>query len=64
MKTMTALFPCLKHLDILVRPFTMSSGESWYELLVLHNMMFLKDEKRYKSCARHSTCYTLSPPIS
>ena len=64
MKTLIALFPCLKQLAILIRPFAISSGESWYKLLVPHNITtFLKDEKQCKSWARHSTCSTLSPPI-
>ena len=64
MKTLIALFPCLKQLAILIRPFAISSGESWYKLLVPHNIItFLKDEIRRKSWTCHSTCYTLSPPI-
>ena len=38
MKTLIALFPCLKQLTILIRPFAISSGESWYKLLVPHNI--------------------------
>ena len=64
MKTLIALCSCLKQLAILIRPFAISSGESWYKLLVPHNIItFLKDEKQCKSWARHSTCSTLSPPI-
>ena len=45
MKTLIALFPCLKQLAILITPFALSSGESWYKLLVPHNIItFLKDE--------------------
>ena len=58
------IVPCLKQLAILMRPFAISSGESWYKLLVPHNITtFLKDEKRHKSYPRHSTCSTLSPLI-
>ena len=64
MKTLISLFPCLKQLPILIRPFAISSGESLYKLLLPHNIItFLKDERRRKSWARHSTCCTLSPPI-
>ena len=64
MKTLIALFPCLKQLAILIRQFAISSGESCYKLLVPHNIItFLKDEKQRKSWAHHSTCYTLWPPI-
>ena len=63
-KTLMALFPCLKQLAIFIRPFAISSGESWFKLFEPHNIItFLKDVKRRKSCARHSTCCTLSPPI-
>ena len=64
MKTLIALFPCLKQLTNFIRPFAISSGESWYKSLVPHNITtFLKDQKRHKSCAGHSTCCTLLPPI-
>ena len=64
MKTLIELFPCLKQLAILIRPFAISSGESWCKLLVSHNITtFLKDEKICKLCSRHSTCCTLSPLI-
>ena len=44
-KTLIATFPCLKQLTILIRPFAVSSGASWYKLLVPHNIItFLKDE--------------------
>ena len=50
METLIALFPCLKQLAILIRLFAISSGESWYKLLVPHNIIiFLKDEKQRKS---------------
>ena len=38
MKTLIALFSCLKQLTILIRPFAISSGESWYKLLVPYNI--------------------------
>ena len=63
MKTLIALFPCLKQLTNFIRPFAISSGESWYKSLVPHNITFLKDEKQHKSCTGHSTCCTLLPPI-
>ena len=64
MKTLIALFPCLKQLAILIRPLAISSGEFWYKLLVPHNIItFLKDEKQLKSWARHSTCSALLPLI-
>ena len=57
MKTLIELFPCLKQLAILIRPFAISSGESWNRLLVPHNIAtLLKDENRRKSCAHHSAC--------
>ena len=63
MKTLVNLFPCLKKLAIFIRPFAISSGESWYKLLVPHNITtFFKDEKRRKSCTHQSTYCTLSPP--
>ena len=53
MKTSIELFHCLKQLTILIRPFAVASGESWFKLLVPHNIAtFLKEEKRHKSCAR------------
>ena len=64
MKTLKTLFPCLKQLAILIRPFRISSSESWYKLLVQDNIItFIKDEKQCKSCVRHSACCSLSPPI-
>ena len=30
MKTLIELFPCLKQLAILIRPFAIFSGEFWY----------------------------------
>ena len=64
MKTLVELLLCLKELAILITPFPISSSESWYKLLVPHNTArFLKDEKGHKSCACHSACCTLSPPM-
>ena len=64
MKTLIAFFPSSKQLAILIRPPTISSGESWCKLLVPHYIIrFLKYEKQRKSWTRHSTCCTLSSPI-
>ena len=64
MKTLLALFLCLKQLTILIRPFVIPSDGSWYKLLVRHNKItFLKNEKRRKTCAHRSKCCTMSPPI-
>ena len=30
-KTLIELFPCLKQFAILIRPFAICSGESWYK---------------------------------
>ena len=63
-QTLVELFPYLKQFAILTRPFVISLGESWYKLLVPHNITkFLKDEKQPKSCACHSTCFILLLPI-
>ena len=57
MKTLIVLLPCSKQLTILIRPFTISSGESWYKLLVPHNIItFLNNEKQHKSWTHHSKC--------
>ena len=64
MNALIELLSCLKQLAILIRPFAISSGESWYKILLQHNIItFLKDDKQHKSCACHSSCCTLSPPI-
>ena len=39
MPQMKTLFPCLKQLAILIRPLAISSGESWYKLLVAHHII-------------------------
>ena len=65
MKTLIALCPFLKELAILIRPFSISLGDSWYKLLAPHNIMtFLKDKKKRKSWACHSKCFNLSSPIA
>ena len=61
LKALLTLFPCLKQLAILIRPFAISSVEFWYNLLVWHNIItFLKYRKQCKSCTCHSKCYALS----
>ena len=51
-KPLVELSHCLKQLAILRRRFAVQSGESWYILLVPHNLKtFLKDKKVRKSCA-------------
>ena len=46
MKTLIELFRSLKQLAISRRSFAISSGKSWYRLLVLDDITtFLKDEK-------------------
>ena len=54
--TLTNMFRCLKELAISRRTFTMSSGESWFKLLVLRKIItFLKDKNERKACAHHNT---------
>ena len=61
MKPLVELSHCLKQLAILRRRFAVQSGESWYILLLPHNLKtFLKDKKVRKSC----TCYSMSLRMS
>ena len=49
MKALSELFHCLKQLAISRRPFAISSGESWFLLLVPHEITtLLKNEKERK----------------
>ena len=62
MKTLIALFPYLKQLAILIRPFAISSSESWYKLLVPHNTIaFLKSGVNHALAIVHVVlCHLLS----